>query len=281
MAAPRSRFPELDVGQRIIQTTGDLRPDLRLGGRDPNHDKAVWVRELEAALRADVIQAAVHSAKDVPAQLPDGFRLGCCLPRGAVNDVLISKHTGGLAGLPEGATVATSSLRRERQLMWKRPGLRVVEIRGNVPTRLSRLMATPQLDAIVLAQAGLDRLGIVAPGLQITALPASEFLPAPAQGIVGVESFGDSPITACLEAITDRPTFQALIAERAVLRGLGAGCHTPIGLVSESGPDGTLTMKAVLFDENDLTAAPRLAEASAPAGQPDELARRVVSGLRL
>jgi hydroxymethylbilane synthase len=279
-SAMRCHFPGLEVDHRVIHTMGDLRPDLRLGGRDPAHDKAVWVRELEGALRAGAIAAAVHSAKDVPAELPDGFRLGACLARAAVNDVLISKHAGGLTALPEGATVATSSLRRERQLMWKRPDLRVMEIRGNVPTRLHKLFSSAQLDAIVLAQAGIDRLGLEAPEFHFTALPASEFLPAPAQGIVALETFGDNAkLDPLLDAVTDRPTLHALTAERAVLRGLHAGCHTPIGLYSQLDPDGTMTMSAVLFDENDLTATPRTARGSASADQPEELARRLVSAL--
>jgi hydroxymethylbilane synthase len=281
-SALRSRFPGLEVEHRVVHTTGDLRPDLRLGGRDPGHDKAVWVRELESALRSGSIHAAVHSAKDVPAERPEGFRLAGCLPRAAVNDVLISKHAGGLNGLPEGAAVATSSLRRERQLIWKRPDLRVIEIRGNVPTRLQKLLSMPQLDALVLAQAGIDRLGIQAPGLQFTPLPPAEFLPAPAQGIVAVETFGeDAGRVRLFDAITDRKTFEALMAERAVLRGLEAGCHTPVGVFSECAPDGSMTMKVALFDENDLTAAPRLASASGPAGQPDEFARQIVRALRL
>ncbi len=291
-AALEAAHPGLAVSREIIQTTGDLRQDLRLGRPDSGADKAVWTKELEAALADGRIDAAVHSGKDVPTELPANFRLVSCLPRAAVNDVLVSKHAGGFSGLPEGATVATSSVRRLRELRWQRPDLHVVEMRGNVPTRLQKLADQDELDAILLAQAGLDRLGytlaghvshrsLPAPfGLHATALPAGEFLPAASQGIVVLEVLGeDAARDARLTAIRHEPTWRALAAERHLLHLLHAGCHTPIGVLTDVRENGSLHMRAVVFDELDADAPPRQGEAE--ADDPLGCAARLVSRLSL
>ena len=279
--------------REIIHTTGDLRQDLRLGRPESGADKGVWTKELEAALAAGTVQAAVHSAKDVPTDLPPGFRLAGCLPRAAVEDVLVSRHPGGFDALPTGAAVATSSVRRARQLRHRRPDLRVVEMRGNVPTRLQKLVDAAGLDAVVLARAGLDRLGYATPwggpaagttplpdGLHATLLPAAQFLPAAAQGIVTFEVFGeDEARDAALQAITDQAAWRALRAERAFLRHLQAGCHTPIGLLTtESG--AVLRMQAIVFsDDADSPAPPRSAAASGPADAPEAVAASLFAAL--
>lgn len=286
LLALRAAHPAAVFSHEVIHTTGDLRQDLRLGRPDSGADKGVWTKELEAALAAGTAQAAVHSAKDVPTELPPGFRLAGCLARAAVEDALISKHPGGFSRLPEGAAVATSSVRRACQLRHHRPDLRVVEMRGNVPTRLQKLAGDPGLDALVLARAGLDRLGYATPwagpatdgtrfpgGVHPSLLPCTQFLPAAAQGIVAFEVFGDDPARdATLSAITDPPTWRALRAEREFLRLLRAGCHTPIGLrTSEQG--GTLHMESIVFpDDGRLSTPPRTARVHGPADTPEAVA---------
>lgn len=293
LQALRAAHPAVQFSHEVIHTTGDLRQDLRLGSPESGADKGVWTKELEAALAAGTVHAAIHSAKDVPTELPPGFRLAGCLARAAVDDVLVAKTVGGFDALPPGAAVATSSVRRACQLRHHRPDLRVVEMRGNVPTRLQKLADTSKLDAIVLARAGLDRLGFATPwgdaavealplptGLHATLLARDQFLPAAAQGIVTFEVFGEDPVRdASLEAITDRATWRALRAEREFLKLLQAGCHTPIGLLSHE-DSATLHMEAIVFpDDGRLSSPPRTARATGSAGDPEAVAGALFGGL--
>jgi hydroxymethylbilane synthase len=289
----RSTHPSDVFTHEVIHTTGDLRQDLRLGRPESGADKGVWTKELEAALAACSVHAAVHSAKDVPTELPPGFHLAGCLSRAAVEDVLVAKTSGGFDSLRPGATVATSSVRRACQLRHHRPDLRVVEMRGNVPTRLQKLADATDLDALVLARAGLDRLGYATPwappaadatplpdALHATLLPLDQFLPAAAQGIVTFEVFGDDPDRdAILQAITDPAAWRALRAEREFLRLLRAGCHTPIGLLTFE-ENGVLQMQSIVFpDDGRLSAPPRTARATGHADDPEAVARRLFDAL--
>lgn len=291
----RAVHPQRPIRHEIIHTTGDLRQDLRLGRPEAGADKSVWTKELEAALHAGRIDAAVHSAKDVPAELPPGFTLIACLPRAAVADVLITKSPGGRAALRPGAVLATSSVRRARQLQWRWPGIRLAEIRGNVPTRLRKLVENPEWEGLVLARAGLDRLGfrllggrLIAPGpepwpcpLYAEELPVEEFLPAASQGIITLETYGqNAERDAALTALNHAPTWCALTAERAFLRLLNAGCHTPVGMLSRVQGE-ELSLQAIVFpdDEADL-APPRWGQATGPAAQPAEVAARLLATLR-
>jgi hydroxymethylbilane synthase len=305
LAALRNAHPGHTFSHEVIHTTGDLRQDLRLGRPDSGADKGVWTKELEAALAAGSVQAAVHSAKDVPTELPPGFHLAGCLPRAHVEDALISKLPGGIAGLAAGATVATSSVRRACQLRHFRPDLQVVEIRGNVPTRLQKLADSDALDALVLARAGLDRLGyatswlepadagLLSPavfsevtlqplpcGLQATLLPPAQFLPAAAQGIVTLEVFGHDPVRdGILSSITDQSSWRALRAEREFLRLLKAGCHTPIGLLTTE-VDGHMTMTAIVFPEQALAiTSPLTAQTTGSAHSPETVAAALFHAL--
>jgi hydroxymethylbilane synthase len=299
LAALRSAHPGHHFSHEVIHTTGDLRQDLRLGRPDSGADKGVWTKELEAALASGSVQAAVHSAKDVPTELPPGFHLAGCLPRAHVEDALISKLPGGIAGLAAGATVATSSVRRACQLRHFRPDLQVVEIRGNVPTRLQKLADSDALDALVLARAGLDRLGydtswldsaaagpdapVLQPlpdGLEATLLPPAHFLPAAAQGIVTLEVFDHDPVRdGLLAVITDQSTWRALRAEREFLRLLKAGCHTPIGLLTTEA-EGHMTMTAIVFPEQPLaTTSPLTAHTTGSAQSPETVAAALFHAL--
>ena len=272
-AALVAAWPGLRVRRQIIKTSGDLRPDLKLAefsqGDAPVVDKGIFTKELEQALRAGTIHAAVHSLKDVPTLLDEGMRITAVLPRAPVEDVLISKLPGGLDGLPAGAVVATSSVRRARQLRWLRPDLAVADIRGNVPTRMRKVAEDNNITALLLARAGLVRLGLFhdvlteyGTPLHMTVLAAEKFPPAASQGAVGIETFGENAdLARLLAAINHAPTFHAITAERRFLELLQAGCQTPVGVRTRL-ENGTLHMAALVFPDHD--GPPRTAAASHP-----------------
>jgi hydroxymethylbilane synthase len=197
-------------------------------------DKERWVRELDAALLAGEIDCAVHSAKDVPAQLAVGIAIAAVPERADPRDALCG--TASLAALREAARVGTSSLRRTAQLRAFRSDLDVIALRGNVDTRLRRL-ADGEYDAIVLAAAGLERLGRGNEGVAL-----EELVPAAGQGCLAVTTrAGEESLVG---AIDHAPSARALAAERAVVRALEADCHTPVGAHASSLPDGRLALRA-------------------------------------
>ncbi len=206
----------------------------------PVGDKSRWVKELEAALLAGEIDVAVHSAKDVPIELPDGLALVAVPERVDARDALCG--AASLDALPEGARVGTSSLRRAAGLRALRPDLDVVALRGNVDTRLRKL-ADGDCDAIVLAVAGLLRLGRVdAMGAALDAL-----VPAPGQGTLVLEArAGDATVRAMTATVEDPHAAACLAAERALARALGASCHTPLGAHATLADDGAMTLRTFL-----------------------------------
>ena len=207
---------------------GEIVPITTSGDRGaPAEDKSRWVTELEDALLSGGIDLAVHSAKDVPGELPEGLSLHGAPQRAPAEDALCG--ASGLDALGLGARVGTSSVRRAAQLRAVREDLELVPLRGNVDTRLSKLADPAQgLQAIVLARAGLQRLGRES---EIGAvLDTSRFVPAPGQGIIALEGRTDDPdAQPAAAAITDRQAFACLLAERALARELEASCHTPLG----------------------------------------------------
>jgi hydroxymethylbilane synthase len=217
-----------------IRTSGDESP--RSMGSDPVAvlgDKSRFVKEIEEALLAGEVDLAVHSAKDVPAELPDGLAIVGVPPRADPRDALCG--AGSLDELPERAVVGTASLRRRAALAALRPDLNARELRGNVDTRLRRL-AEGDFDAIVLAAAGLDRLGRPDEGSPLDPLA---FVPAPGQGCLLLEARTEDEATqAAGSAITDLDALACLAAERAVVRALEATCHTPIGTHAVTTDDG-------------------------------------------
>ena len=243
--------PGLALVERIIKTTGDKRLDVSLSA--PGQlDKGLFTKELEEALLAGTIHAAVHSLKDLPTEQPPGLVVGAILERADLSDALASKHPGGWKGLPPEATVATSSLRRKNQILLLRPDLNIVEIRGNVPTRLRKIVEDPGLDALIVANAALDRLGreIVPAGLEVTII--EEMLPAPGQGAVAVECReADSETRSILSAIHHEPTARCVTAERELLHRLGGGCHLPLGARAVI-EDGNLRLLAGLFEADGI-----------------------------
>ena len=243
--------PGLVLGEKIIKTTGDKRLDVSLSAPG-SLEKGLFTKELEEALLNGSVHAAVHSLKDLPTEQPPGLVLGAILERADVSDALASKHEGGWKGLPPGATVATSSLRRKNQLLLLRPDLKIVEIRGNVPTRLRKVLESPEWDALVVASAALARLGaaIVPAGLQVTII--EEMLPAPGQGAVAVECREeDNETRELLAAIHHEPTSLCVRAERELLHSLGGGCHLPLGTRAVI-EDGTLRLTAGLFEADGI-----------------------------
>jgi hydroxymethylbilane synthase len=234
-------------------------------------DKSRWVDTIEAALVAGEIDLAVHSAKDVPGELAEGCELAATPPRAGAGDVLI-RAAGApaaaddlLSALPAAARVGTSSLRRRAQLLSVRPDLEVVELRGNVDTRLRKLDAG-EVDAVVLAAAGLERLGVERAG------EALGFVPAPGQGTLALEIRADDRAArASIDSLNHAPTFAALRAERAAVRVLEASCHTPVGIHARDGairgfvglPDGSAWVADEVAGEDGEALARRMLAAGA------------------
>jgi hydroxymethylbilane synthase len=247
--ALRLAHPDLDIAEKTIRTTGDERLDVSL--HTPGLlDKGLFTRELENALVRGEIHAAVHSLKDLPIDQPPGLILAAILPRADPSDCLASKHPGGWCGLPPNATVATCSPRRKNQLLHLRPDLNIVDIRGNIDTRLKKLAESDGLDALVLAKAALDRLGdsIVPKKIQITTI--AEMLPAPGQGAIAVQCRdSDSPTLALLSTIHHEPTARCVTAERNLLRQLGGGCAMPLGTLATI-QSGELHLQAAIFQDD-------------------------------
>lgn len=253
-------FPDLMVRRKVIRTTGDRRTDVSLAEvakAEGVFDKGVFTKELEVALEAGEIDLAVHSLKDVPTVLDEEFEIAGTLPRAPIRDVLVSGEKSGLKGLKPGAVVGTSSVRRAKQLLWLRPDLKVADIRGNVPTRIAKL-AAGQYDAILLAEAGLVRLGHdMGEVLRLNGrewffapLMEEEFYPAAGQGAIGIEiRAGDDRAKKLAEAISDEATFVRTRAEREFLRLLDAGCHTPVGAFTRY-ENGRLEMAGRVFPES-------------------------------
>lgn len=249
-AAVRAAFPEIVVEIREITTIGDQRLDLSLSEAAGKLDKGLFTKELEEALLDGRIDAAVHSLKDLPTILPSGLVLAAVLPRADIADWLISKTEGGFFALPTGAVVATSSIRRQLQIKARRPDLEIVEIRGNVATRLKKLTANTRWHATVLAAAGVERLGLSQNGklgeFHLSNLTPEITLPAVGQGAIGIEVRENHVAhAALLETINHLPTWDSVTLERALLRALGGGCQMPLGVRSHL-VDGQWKVDAVL-----------------------------------
>jgi hydroxymethylbilane synthase len=207
----------------VIKTTGDViqnRPLVEIGG------KGLFTKEIEQALLDDAIDVAVHSAKDIPGFLPDGLALAVCLPREDARDAFISRKAASFAALAQGAVVGTASPRRQAMVKRLRPDLQVVPLRGNVETRLKKL-AAGEVDATLLAMAGLNRLGLAAAAT--APLDLDDFVPAVGQGVIALQTRADDAVTRDqLAPIGDAAAATALLAERAFLAVLEGSCRTPI-----------------------------------------------------
>ena len=276
--AIRTAHPSVAIETKIIVTRGDNAKVVDLNaGR-----KGLFTAEIERALLAGDVDAAVHSAKDLPSQTSPGAQIAAVLPRAPINDVLISKHSGGLASVPCGATVATGSVRRQRQLHWKRADLKVVDLRGNVPTRLRKLVQN-EWDAIVLARAGLERLGFSPAQTEfgfegeqffLEILPSESFLPAGGQGIIALQIRSDDQSThELLQPVNDPDTLLCLWAEREFLARLHGDCNFPVG-VHATIRNGKMKLLAQIFEGE--TPAPRQAEVEGAPNEGDQLAAELL-----
>jgi hydroxymethylbilane synthase len=211
---------------RIIRTTSEHHPDTPLAIID---QRDVFTRQLDEALLSGEIDLAVHSLKDVPTEPPEWVDLAAFTLRRDPSDVLVSDGRHTLEDLPQGAVVATSSQRRRAQLLHQRPDLEVVGIRGNVDTRV-RKMREGAADAVVLARAGFERLGLDAPH---TVIPADKILPAVGQGALAAATLHDHPLRGLVRRVLNHgPTERSVLAERAMLRTLEGGCRVPVGAIS-------------------------------------------------
>lgn len=220
----RRAFPHVEVVIQPIKTTGDKIRDVALSKIG---DAGLFTKELERALATGEIDCCVHSMKDVPTCLPDGMEIAAVLERADARDALVARSDMTLETLPPNSRVGTGSLRRRAQLAALRPDLALVELRGNLDTRLERV-ADGTLDAAVLACAGIDRMGWSARISQ--RIPADVMIPAVGQGAIGVEIMGNNArAREICAAITHKPTARCVACERAIMRGLDGGCQVPIG----------------------------------------------------
>ena len=244
-AALQKYYPACDVSILGMTTRGDQILDrslAKVGG------KGLFVKELEVALAEGRADLAVHSLKDVPMELPEGFALSAVLEREDPRDAFVSNDYADLASLPAGAVVGTSSLRREASLRARFPHLVIQPLRGNLDTRLGKL-DRGDYAAIILAAAGLKRLGL-ADRIRSTIAP-EESLPAAGQGALGIEIRADrADVRACLAPLHDDPTALAVTAERAVSRILGGSCQVPLASFAQWSDTGTLRLRAFVASQD-------------------------------
>lgn len=305
----RRAFPSLAFELKIVKTTGDKLQTASLAQQGGSLPKGLFTKELEVALLKHQADLAVHSLKDLPTELPAGLTLGAVDQRADVRDVLIYRDAdnppslGQSAGqsarrgftpglrveqLPPGAVVTTSSTRRRAQLLARNPGLQVPDIRGNVLTRMVRLAERAELDATVLALAGITRLKFritpegrlegegVPDGLRATVLDLDVMLPCPGQGAVGIEiRDNDERVATICARLNHFPTFQCATAERAFLAGMGGGCLSPVAAYAETLGE-ELRLRAVSFASGPV----RRGEARRPISEARELGHQLAAELK-
>jgi len=268
----RGLYPRCEVELLALSTRGDEILDTslaKIGG------KGLFVKELELALAEGRADLAVHSAKDVPMELPEGFALGAIMQREDPRDAFVSNKFDTLDALPPGAVVGTSSLRREAQLRSRYPRLLVSSLRGNLDTRLSKLDRGDH-DAIILAAAGLKRLGLDARIRSLLTIEQS--LPAAGQGALAIEYRAErGDIAASLAALNHRATELAVRAERAVSRALGGSCQLPLAAYA-SVTGSTLELRGLVANPDGKTVVK--AAVSGPSASPEDLGARLAGELR-
>ena len=271
----RMRWADLIVETKIIRTSGDdanKSPNLGSGR------KGLFTAEIERALVKGDVDLAVHSAKDLPSKLARGTEIAAVLPRAPVDDVLVATTPCDLHSLPKNGIVATGSVRRKHQLHWKRPDLEIVDLRGNVPTRLGKLTKS-EWHAIILARAGLERLGltkkdqrVIFEGNEFPAalLPQEIFLPAGGQGVIALQArSGDDRVQALIGPLNHFDSRLCLRAEREFLRWLQGDCNQPVGVLAIV--EGTLMkIRAQVFDLGATT--PREGAVEGPSEDVEKLA---------
>jgi hydroxymethylbilane synthase len=316
LAQCRAAFPKLEFELKIIKTTGDKLQTASLAQENKTLPKGLFTKELEVALLEHKADLAVHSLKDLPTELPTGLKLGAVGKRADVRDVLIFRDAEAFAqsavgqgatqdsgktpvrrgfraglkieDLPAGAIVATSSTRRRAQLLVLNPQLGAPDIRGNVLTRIQKLAQKPELDATILALAGITRLNYqisdrgqlqgenIPQGLLASVLDTEVMLPCVGQGAIGIEvRKDDERIAAVCERLNDEGTFRCVTAERAFLAGMGGGCQSPVAAYAiVSG--GELNMRALSFASGPV----RHAQATRSLDEATELGHQLATELK-
>lgn len=218
----------------VIKTKGDQIQHL---GFDKMEGKGFFTKEIEEALLKEEIDFAVHSMKDLSTEMPPGLVITAISERAAPNDILVFKPTSkgnNVIKIKEDATIGTSSVRRKVQIRELLPSSTTIDIRGNVPTRIQKLKDNPELDGIILAKAGIDRLEIDLTGLETFTFHTSEFVPAPAQGVLAFQARStDIETRKALHILHSRSTLETIKVERTILRDIGGGCQTPVGIYCE------------------------------------------------
>jgi hydroxymethylbilane synthase len=272
LAALRHAAPELEAEIMVVQTEGDRRSDTPLeviGGQ------GVFVKDIERRLQTAEIDIAVHSLKDMPADLPPGLMIGAYLPRGDARDALVGRDSATLADLAPGARIGSDSRRRAIQVLAQRSDLAIASIRGNVETRINKL-DTGQYHGVVLALAGLERLGLAYRATQVFSI--REMLPAVGQGVLAIQCRSDdNEVTELLGAVDHPATHTAADAERAFLSALGAGCSLPVGAYATVESD-MIRLDAILADESGK---PHRADAQGPATAGERLGTALAQRLRI
>lgn len=259
-----------DVELVVIRTRGD-ESDAPL----PTLGEGVFVRALEDALRRGEIEAAVHSLKDMPTEEPDDLVIAAIPRRADPRDVVVTRERRGLAGLPAGAVVGTGSIRRDSFLRSARPDLEIRPIRGNVDTRLAKV-ERGEYDAVVLALAGLHRLGVEVADEEV--LPIDLVPPAPGQGALAIQCRRDDAATrARLSALDDRSTRDGVLAERALLRALGASCEIPLGAYGRRDGAELVLDAALALPDGIRRASVRAADATAAAARAHDILAATVA----
>lgn len=315
LAMCRKAFPRLRFDFKIIKTTGDKLQKASMAKTDPSLPKGLFTKELEVALLKGQADLAVHSLKDLPTELPAGLMLAATPKREDVRDVLIYRSAKFLAqraadsssaprgsgadafrgykphlklkDFPKGATIATSSTRRKEQLLAVRPDFKIVEIRGNVATRMTKVAENGNLDATILALAGITRLKFkirpdgsitgdgVPEGLYASVIDVGVMLPCVGQAAIGIEIRENDPrIAKICSRLNDPKTFQCVTAERSFLRGMGGGCQSPVGAHAViSGK--TVSLKAVSFRDG----SGKRAAGKRPVAQAEALGKSIAARL--
>lgn len=249
--ALKAAHPGLDVERVIITTSGDWRPEHgEKSLSEAKGGKGQFIEEIESALQEDVIDCGVHSLKDVPAEMPEGFVISHVLEREDPRDALIlhDRKVSGFADIKQNARLGTSSKRRQSVTLRTRPDFSAEIIRGNVDTRLGKL-ADGQVDATFLAVAGLKRMGLE--DKISCALSVDDMVPSAGQGVVALEiRDGDEQTKALLAPLDHKETHQCILAERAALRYFGASCHTPVGVHAHWGDSGEMVIRGYIGSED-------------------------------
>lgn len=268
----RQKYPDLNIEIVVLHTQGDKildKPLIEFGG------KGVFINEFEEALLDGRIDLAIHSAKDMPMELADGLVIAGVLSRADVRDVLVTRKGAVSFTAPEKPVIGTGSLRRQFQLKAIYPDVQCISVRGNVPTRLQKVR-DGECDGVVLAAAGLERLGLLEePDLEYRYFSREEMVPAGGQGIIAIESRRNDKLTDLVSSISNQNTLLELETERRILELLEAGCHEAIGVISRV-KDGEIAIEMI----REVHGKVYRRQSKAVIGKRFELAEQLVSSLQ-